>query len=169
MARNHGKILTRIWQDEDFTALNGLEQRLYMFLVTQPDLSFAGVLPLRPKKWAGKASRLTVAGLQKQLDILEAERFVVTDDDTGELLIRTFIRNDEVWKLPKVMVRVREDVALVESRALQSALLDEMPLIPLDLLKNDPGANGGPSTRKAVEAIVDAIRHGLEQRLQGGG
>lgn len=164
MARNHAKIYTRIWTDPEFLALDEATQRMYMFLVSQPDMTFAGVVPLRPNRWASKAKKLTLAAVKRSLAMLEVERFILTAPDTGELLVRSFIRNDEVWKLPKVMVRVREDVLTVESPILRKALLDEISRIPLDKLPNEPTKSGAPPARKVVTEIVDQLIDELTAR-----
>lgn len=55
MARTHGRIMAAIWNDGDFIALRGSAQRMFMFLLSQPDLSHAGLLPMRVNRWAKKA------------------------------------------------------------------------------------------------------------------
>src|SRR5258708_6217558 len=101
MARGHGRILTSIWEDADFLALTQQQQRLYLFLISQPNLNHAGLLPLTLRRWAGKAAGLTAVELDEHLAALAAARFIVMDEDTEELLIRSFVRNDGVWKQPK--------------------------------------------------------------------
>ncbi len=165
MARQHGKILTAIWIDEDYTGLDWELQWLYQFLVSQPDLNFAGVVPLRPNRWAGKARNLTLRGVRTRLAALESARYVVTDDHTGELLIRTFIRNDGVFRQPKVMIRCREEILQVESPKLWTALLDELHRLPLDELSNAPTPSGGAPARKVVATIVHDLQVELTGRL----
>ena len=46
MARDYAKLLTRIWADSDFKQLTGTAQRLYFQLISQPDMSMAGVVTL---------------------------------------------------------------------------------------------------------------------------
>ena len=70
MARGHGRILTSIWEDADFLALAQPEQRLYLFLISQPNLNHAGLLPLTLRRWARKAAGLTATELEKHLQAL---------------------------------------------------------------------------------------------------
>ena len=68
MPRTEARIFTSIWGDPDFLALPGSAQRLYMFLLSQRDLTYCGVMPFRPSRWAGKAAGLT----ERELSILKA-------------------------------------------------------------------------------------------------
>lgn len=162
MARGHGRILTSIWEDSDFLELDEREQRLYLFLISQPNLNHAGLLDLTLRRWARKARGLTVAELEKRIGALEESRFVVVDDDTEELLIRSFVRNDGVWRMPKVMGAMVSGALEISSRRLQHALLGEMDRIPLGELNDEPTKlrNGteGPSIREQVAHHIDTLR-----------
>ncbi|MDT0608796.1 hypothetical protein [Streptomyces lancefieldiae] len=162
MARGHGRILTSVWEDSDFLDLDEREQRLYLFLISQPNLNHAGLLDLTLRRWARKARGLTVAELEKRIGRLEETHFVVVDDDTEELLIRSFIRNDGVWRMPKVMGAAVSGALEISSRKLQQALLAEMDRVPLDELNADPTKlrNGteGPSIRQQVADHISTLR-----------
>lgn len=157
MARGHGRILTSIWDDADFLALGEREQRLYLFLISQPNLNHAGLLDLTLRRWSRKARGLTSAELEKTLQALEAARFIVMDDDTEELLIRSFVRNDGVWKQPKVMGAMVSGALEISSWRLRRALLAEVDRIPMDELSNDPGARG-VSIREQVAEHITTLR-----------
>ncbi|MFF4090356.1 hypothetical protein ACFYY9_26270 [Streptomyces nigra] len=161
MARGHGRILTSIWEDPDFLALDEREQRLYLFLISQPNLNHAGLLDLTLRRWSRKARGLTTAELEKLLQRLEETRFLVMDEDTEELLIRSFIRNDGVWRMPKVMGAAVSGALEISSRRLQTALLAEMDRIPLDELSDAPTklkGQDGPSIRQQVAAHIGSLR-----------
>ncbi len=161
MARGHGRILTSIWEDHDFLALRETEQRMYLFLISQPNLNHAGLLDLTLRRWARKAAGLTVAELEKRITELEAARFIVVDDDTEELLIRSFVRRDGVWRMPKVMGAMVSGALEISSPRLQQALLAEMDRIPLDELSDEPTkARGveGPSIREQVAVHIRSLR-----------
>jgi hypothetical protein len=150
MPRSHGRILSAIWNDGDFLALEAGPQRLYLFLLSQPDLSHAGLVPMRVRRWAKKVALGTVASITADLGDLEGARFVVSDEDTEEVLIRTFVRNDGVYKQPKVMMRLREDARQIESAKLRCAFRGELDRLPLDEL-SEP-------TKTTVSGIVDTLR-----------
>lgn len=157
MARGHGRILTSIWDDADFLALDPQEQRLYLFLISQPNLNHAGLLDLTLKRWSRKARGLTTAELEKTLQALEAARFIVMDDDTEELLIRSFVRNDGVWKQPKVMGAMVSGALEISSWRLRRALLAEVDRIPMDELSDEPGARG-VSIREQIAEHITTLR-----------
>jgi hypothetical protein len=142
--------MAAIWNDDDFLSMDVSAQRLYMFLLSQPDLSHAGLVPMRIRRWAKKAKGTTPADIDGTLRVLSEERFVVIDHDTEEVLLRTFVRNDGVYKQPKVMLRLREDAKLIESPLLRSAFRAELDRLPLQEL-----ADG---TRGTVEKIVHDLR-----------
>jgi hypothetical protein len=161
MARGHGRILTSAWEDDDFLALDEREQRLYLFLISQPNLNHAGLLDLTLRRWSRKARGLTVAELGKRISRLEEMNFVVVDDDTEELLIRSFIRNDGVWRMPKVMGAAVSGALEISSPRLQAALLAEMDRIPLDELSDEPTklkGQDGPSIRQQVANHIGTLR-----------
>ncbi|MFD8949412.1 hypothetical protein ACFV0B_11215 [Streptomyces xanthophaeus] len=168
MARGHGRILTSIWEDADFLALEEREQRLYLFLISQPNLNHAGLLDLTLRRWARKARGLTSAELEKLLQTLEAARFIVMDEDTEELLIRSFIRNDGVWRMPKVMGAAVSGALEISSKRLQQALLTEMDRMPLGELSDEPAKlrNGseGPSIRRQVQDHIQILRNAFADR-----
>lgn len=161
MARGHGRILTSIWEDSDFLKLDEREQRFYLFLISQPNLNHAGLLPLTLRRWSRKAHGLTSADVEKRLQSLDEAQFIVMDDDTEELLIRSFVRNDGVWRMPKVMGAMVSGALEISSRRLQVALLTEMDRIPLDELSDEPTkmrGGEGPSIRTQVEGHIEALR-----------
>lgn len=157
MARAHGRTLASIWEDPDFLALTMAQQRLYLFLISQPNLNHAGLLPLTIKRWSAKAGDLTAPEVRAQLAALEVARFVLVDDDTEELLIRTFVRNDGVWKMPKVMGAMVSGAQEISSHKLRRALLKEMHRIPLHELSDEPGPKL-PSTRQQIRDHITLLR-----------
>jgi hypothetical protein len=165
MARGHGRILTSIWEDAEFLMLDQGRQRLYLFLISQPNLNHAGLLPLTLRRWARKAFGLTASELDEHLVALDAARFIVMDEDTEELLIRSFVRNDGVWKQPKVMGAMVSGAQEISSRKLRLALLAEMDRIPLDDLSDEPTKVrnvSGPSIRQQVSEHIAALRKAFE-------
>lgn len=113
MARDYARIMTAIWNHPGFCALREPEQRLFLLLCTQEDISAAGVLSLRVRRWAGMSSSSTPDGLAEVLKRLEAGRFIAVDWDVEEVLIRSFIRWDGGYNNPKrrpVIIRAADEV-----------------------------------------------------------
>jgi len=161
MARDHGRILSAIWSDRDFLALGQEEQRFYMFLLSQPNLNQAGVLPVTVRRWSFAAADLSAAGVERLLAELDRERFVVWDQDTEELLIRTFVRNDKVYRQPKVMLAMVADAAEIVSSRLRMTLLAELDRIPLDEVSSTPPPKGGLSALEVVTGCLETLRRTL--------
>ena len=146
MARGEARIFTSIWKDQDFLDLSPTAQRLYMFLLSQDDLTYCGVLPLRERRWASKAAGLSPAEIEVDLKTLEGTAypsanppldscrtpFVIADHDTGELLVRSLMRRDGAWKQPNLLKQARESADQIESPRIRGALLAELRRLPVE-------------------------------------
>lgn len=149
--RKEARVFASIWKDKAFRALPRSAQGMYLYLLSQPDLSFCGVIALREPRWARAAVGLTVDDVRADLKRLAEpfaegfaegsgegvsgrvhQPFVVVDDETGELFVRTLIRNDEIWKQPNLLKAAREAATQVESPAILAALLEELRRVPVE-------------------------------------
>lgn len=150
--RNEARVFTSIWKDKAFTALSPSAQRMYLFLLSQSDLSFCGVISLRERRWARSAKGLTADQVQDDLKALAEPKpepfpegfdegswrpLVVIDEDTEELFVRSLIRNDGIWKIPNLLKSAREAATLVESEEIRAALLEELRRIPVEQSSSD--------------------------------
>lgn len=126
MARNHARLLTSIWNDDDFLELEQGPQRLFMLLLSQQNLSHAGLLPLTTKRWANKSKNTTVDQIEEYLQALEDARFIVVSERTEELLIRSFMRRDEVWKQLNVTKAACKDAKAIAAPRLREWLAYEV-------------------------------------------
>lgn len=132
MARSEARLLTEVWEDRDFIALTDTAQRLFMFLLSQPDLAHSGVIALRERRWSRKCANQGTGDVERDLKALEAGRFIVVDWDSEEILIRSLIRRDRIFKQPNVMRAAVDNVPLIESRLILRALGVEMERIRRD-------------------------------------
>lgn len=146
MPRTEARIFTSIWKDQDFLALDPGAQRLYLFLLSQEELTYCGVMPLRIPRWARKAAGLTIADVERQLKTLEGTAypspdpasealhapFVVTDEETGELFARALLRRDGAWKQPNLLKQARESAEQIESPRIRAVLVAELRRLPVD-------------------------------------
>lgn len=131
MARAAARILTSIWQDEAFVRLGARAQWLYMLLLSQPDLNHLGVLSLAVGRWASRAAGTTDADVEKALaDLAEAD-FVVVDWAAHQLLIRTFIRHDGVYRQPNVLRAAKACIPALYSAVLAQATITELERLNL--------------------------------------
>jgi hypothetical protein len=149
MARDHARLFIRIWSDDEFTAMTESAQRAYMMLVSQAGVNWAGVLDFRPRRWTQLAADTTTESLDKALRELAAARFIAIDEDHEEVLVRSYMRNDEVYKQPNLLKNALAAVRHVQSRTLRDMLAEELwklvPLIPAarrDSTTNQEGVAG---------------------------
>lgn len=126
MARDFAKMLTRIWRDPEWLDLGTAEQSVYVALLTTDDLSWCGVAPLLPQRYAGFASDLTLPKVKKAFAGLTDRRFIIPDETTGEVAVRSFLRNDKVMSQPNIVRAMYKALGLVRSELILSNLHDEM-------------------------------------------
>jgi hypothetical protein len=126
MARSYGRFTTDIWRDQKFRALDRDSQWAYFMLGTQPDISAAGMLPLTIRRWSKYASDGASDALSDALFRLAEKRFLVIDEDTEELLVRSFAKWDGGINNDKRRPVVLEAAAAVVSPVLRGVLAVEL-------------------------------------------
>lgn len=126
MARSEARIAVAIWDDEDFLDLTPDAQRMFMFLLSQRDLAHTGVLALRERRWSRKGHGLTVTHVVEALAELRDARFIVVDEEAEEVLIRSFIRHDKVYRQPNVLRAAADQLEAVSSPLVRAALAEEL-------------------------------------------
>jgi len=149
MARTHGRVFCSIWDDDDFLALSPEAKNVYQALVSQKDLTHAGTIFLRAPLWA-ELIGYSIEVMEAALEELRTARFVVIDRRTFELLVRSLIRRDGVYKQPNVYKSAIEHIYMVSSKTIRATLLSE-------LTRLDESAMNAES-RKAHHAVVDWLR-----------
>lgn len=95
-------------------------------LLTQPDISSCGVVPLTVKRWANNASDSDPDRLSIALAELADRLFVVTDDVTEEVLIRTFAKWDGGSNNPKRRPAILAAVQAIQSTTLMQVARHEL-------------------------------------------
>lgn len=148
MARSYGQIKVDIWRNEDFLERSPGAQRLYLYLTTQPKLSFAGILSWRPRFAATAANGLSVDDIEAAADELEAASFIVIDPHTEELLVRSFIRHDELLKSPNMTKAMMSDWRAIDSDNLRGVVAYEVQR----LAEENPSLNGLRHAGEAIQA-----------------
>lgn len=125
VARSEARLRTDIWDDDDFLVRPNREQLAYIFFISQPDISRVGVLSLRAKRWAKKL-KYSPEMLEGVIGGLSESRFVVADFDEEELLVRSYLRNDNVCKNFKVLKAAESDLSLICSKPIREVVADEI-------------------------------------------
>jgi hypothetical protein len=183
-SRKHAQLLKRIWRDPHWKSLPVDAQWLYEALISQDTTNFAGVIPLTDRKWSNLADDMTRNRIEAALNRLERERFILIDWDTEEVLIRTYVRNDELWRQPRMMRLALGQAEELQSETLRMALSDE--LVRLVPMVANASASGVPEsawpelatqTQSVANALVKGLEHlgnprqnlGVEQDPPGGG
>lgn len=142
MARNYGRISTSIWRDPDFLDLSPEARFTYTMLVTQPNVSPCGILELTERRWA-RALGYARETLTKALDELTTRNYVVVDEDTEELLIRTFIKWDGGANNDLRRKAITEAAGAIASPSIAHAIAPE--LARAGLSNPPPSPPDGPS------------------------
>ena len=96
MARDHARIKTMIWDDPDFQKLKIDEQHAYFALLSNKGLSRCGVADFIPSRYEHLASDMTPTRFRAAMKGLRRANFVVIDDRTQEILVRSYVRHDGV-------------------------------------------------------------------------
>ncbi len=150
MARDYCRILTAIWRNKGFRALDEAGQRLYFLLATQEEISAVGLLPLRVRRWAEMAADTKPEAVTDTLRTLDSGKFIVVDFDTEEVLVRAFVRIDGGFTNSKrrpVIIRAAAEVASVRARRTLAAEFARCGLPTLEVVPDGTpdAASDGPS------------------------
>lgn len=164
MARSYAKVKGSIWRDQDWCQLPTEEQRLYLLLVSQPDITNCGVIPYLPTRWARLASDTTVDDVERIAGSLQARRFIVVDDDTCEVLVRTFVKHDQVLEQPKIKAAAARQYDGIQSARIRTALAEEYP----DVFRLAPGEERHPEPYgKGTGNPNGSLSEGYPSRARG--
>lgn len=126
MARTESRTKTGIWSNDDFCKLPALAQRRYWQLYSQPNITLCGVVAYTPGRWTRQCCDDTEELLLADLQRLADGRFIIIDYDTEEVFVRSFMRNDGVWKSEKTRGAAIGAAGTVLSTGLRDAIRVEM-------------------------------------------
>jgi len=149
MARSFGRLFTSLWDDGDFRPLSIGAKLMYGFLISQADLEHSGIIGWRPSRWAldlGEPIEDVISWLKE----LDQARYLVIDEPHGEVLVRSLIRRDDIWKQPNVFKAAAASAKNSKSPQIKAALYHEVRR--LDLTR----------TGRETQAIRDALLTLLE-------
>ena len=126
MAREYARVKIKIWADGDFRELSDGAQALYFRLITSPTMNLAGVADWRPKRLAALTAGMTAGMVEENAREMEERGYVVVDEDTEEILVRSFVRHDGLIKTPNIAAAMVKDYAGVASRDLRAVIVHEL-------------------------------------------
>lgn len=161
MARDHARVKLSIWDDADFLALKSNEQHAYFTLFSHKSLSRCGVMMFIPSHFEHLAADLTPARFKSAVGALRRSRFVVIDDHTREILVRTYVRHDGVFDRENMGKAVGTAFEAVISPAIKHAIGDELARL-MDERPDLPGWKGLAATSPTASAMASR----MESRMQ---
>lgn len=126
MARELANIRLDIWTSQEFRDLTEAEQRLYFLLLSHDSLSYAGVADWRPRRLARFAASSTPESIEQIGLALQAKRFILIDDDSEEVLIRSFLKHDGLLKQPRLTVSMVNAYGSTTSENIRSVIIHEL-------------------------------------------
>lgn len=132
MTREYARVKVGIWADSDFRKLSRAAQGLYFQLVSSPTMSLCGVADWRPNRLAALTEGETPDTVRRAtLELIEAS-YVVVDDETEEILVRSFVRHDGLIKTPNIASAMVKDYAGVASDLLRRVIVHELIRLKAD-------------------------------------
>ena len=134
------RVMRSIWTDPDWLTLSSQSKMIYLQLISQPNISKAGVLPTVPRRWASMYPDLDVDDILTAIGALADAGFVVVDDDTEELLVRTYMRYDEMYQQPNGRKAIANAFDEIVSEHLRQVVQQEFRDL-VDEGSDDPSAN----------------------------
>lgn len=163
--RKYANLFTAIWADKDFVGLDKCAQATYFLLISQPDITAAGVLPLTERRWAKLSASTRGSDIMRDLEALESARFVFVDENTDEVLVRTFVKHDKGYGNPKRIPSVIDAVSGLRSPKLRMILKTEIDALDLSRIGTDQYKTLMDSLSLSLS---DSHADSLSDRLSGG-
>lgn len=124
--RQYALIHRAILDDPSWRCLTRSQQNLYLLLLLKLSTNLCGVVDWHPKKLAVNASDMTVETIEADAVVLEKKLYIVRDEDTDEVLIRSFLRNDAPLKSSKTAIAVRSSYTDTASSKLRGVIVFEL-------------------------------------------
>lgn len=159
--RKANLIQTAIWLDRDFLALGVDAKLLYLLLLTQPDVTHVGIVTTAPARWTRQLG-MTQRRLQAALRELVDTRFIVVDEATDEVLIRSWVKHNLAGS--KLEQAGKTHFTLVASSLLRWVLQSEHselfgdppPNTPSHTLSDTPSIKRGDRERERDRSVVSS-------------
>lgn len=126
MPRDRASIRLDIWADDDWRDLDDVHQFLYFQLLSHPTLTYAGVADWRPGRIAMFSNNGAAEIVRQRAGVLQERGFVLIDDDSEEILVRSFIKHDGILKQPKLAVAMGNAYAAIASRKIREVVAYEV-------------------------------------------
>lgn len=126
MARDRANINTGIWTDDEFIDISRDEQWLYFLFMTDPKLSYAGVTDWRPGRIAQRSGDTSKEEVEQIGAKLQDGRYIFIDEETEEVLVRSFLRHDGLLKQPRLGVSMFNAYGSIASKTIRKVVIHEL-------------------------------------------
>lgn len=126
MARERASINIDIWSDDDFRDLTAPAQSLYFKLITHPKLDYCGVTDFHPGRLAAMSREMTADDVMIAAQELSERFFIVVDQGTDEVLVRSFVRWDGLLKQPRLAVSAAKAYGAIASNKIRAVVVHEL-------------------------------------------
>lgn len=143
MAKKFAQIRPEMWLDDEWRRMTRDGQWLYMLVLTHPERSLAGVLDWRPGRIKEFAAECSITDVMVAASECSEKFFLVFDQDTEEVLVRSFVRHDGLLKQPRMGAAVGNAFGSIGSNKLRAALVFEL----LRLRKETPDLKAWESSQ----------------------
>jgi hypothetical protein len=114
------------WNDSDFLKLPATSQRLYLVIISQSEISLCGVQTPAYKRWSTYAPDTTPEGLEVDCKPLVDGHFVLIDEGTDEMLVRTFVHHNVGTKSDNSVVGASRAYEAIHSKTLRKVVMEEL-------------------------------------------
>lgn len=156
MARSHARILVTIWADPDWRGLPRDCQWFYELLLSQPHMTHCGVLQIPRRGWETCSDDDdNREAITRAMKTLGERQYIVVDEDTDEILVRSFMRHDGVIDGPPGTLKN----ALIAARAVASRRI--RTALYVELAGVDQAVIAAKKVREGHEHPVETLRQTL--------
>lgn len=169
--REYAKNLFSKWIDDDWLDQPRFDKLFWEALNGTRSVNLIGVAPINFTRWR----RMMRDGPQLATDLelkaalirLGRRRYVYVDENTGEYLIRSRMRRDDLDKQPTSFLSALRMIAVLDSRRFAVPLRSELQRLSLPVIstaKNEAAAN---RLQDALKRAWDAARSHLDTLAEG--
>lgn len=153
MARTEARMKTTIWSDADFLALSHGAQWMYHLILEQPELSLCGVTAITMGRWASRSVTTTPEDIRAFMEELEKHHYIVIDELTEEVWVRSFIEHDGVLKSANSLIGMTRDYPGICSDIIRKGVME-------GLVEGD--------TKGLLEGVITSTDEGVRKRVPEG-
>jgi len=120
------QIRPSMWLDDEWRDLTKDAQHLYMLLLTDPERSYCGVVDWKPARIVQRAREWSSLELMRAAAELSYSYFLVFDQETEEVMVRSFMRHDGLLTQPTLGISVANAFGVVGSNKIRAAIVHEL-------------------------------------------